>query len=70
MACSECHAVCVWEAGGVYHPSDDRLRKDIADALGAGIESVQMDGYEADKDGAWLRVRIHAPFVPENWAGK
>lgn len=70
MSCEECQTVCVWEAGGVYHPSDDRLRKDIADALGAGIESVQMDDYEADKDGAWLRVRIHAPFVPGNWAGK
>lgn len=69
MTCSECRTVCVWDQGGV-HEAEDRqaLGRDVANALGASLDAVEITAVEQSSDGAWLTVRVFAPSVENGWA--
>lgn len=65
----ECRTVCVWERGGVHEAKDRAaLARDIADALGAGPQAVEITGVQQGTDGAWLTVQVFAPAVEKNWS--
>lgn len=51
-----------------YRPARGALARDIADALGARPEAVEITGVQQGTDGAWLTVQVFAPAVEKNWS--